>query len=273
MKKIENVLDFIMQNVWDYLPKLIVALIILFIGLKLIQLVKKLIKRMGVSGRMDPTVASFTSNIVEWLLKIMLFISVAGMLGIDTTSFLAMIGAAGLAIGLALQGSLANFAGGVQLLVFKPFKVGDTIEIRSMVGIVKAIHLMQTCLLTPDNKTIYIPNASIVGGDIVNYTNQDKRRVEINVGIGYRSDLKLAKELIEALFKEDKRIIKDPAPFVGVKQLGESSVDLVVRVWAKTDAYWDVYFSLIEKIKYCFDENGIEIPYPQRDIRIRSDQA
>lgn len=272
MKKLEGFLDYAIQNVWEFIPKLVVALVILFIGLKLIRLVKKLIKRMGTTGKMDPTVASFTSNIVEWLLKIMLFISVAGMLGIDTTSFLAMIGAAGLAIGLALQSSLANFAGGIQILVFKPFKVGDTIEIRSLIGVVKAIHLMQTSLLTPDNKTIYIPNASIVSGDIVNYTNQDKRRVEINVGIGYQSDLKLAKSLIEALFKEDKRIIKDPVPFVGVKQLGESSVDLVIRVWAKTEEYWDVYFSLIEKIKYCFDENGIEIPFPQREIRIRQDK-
>lgn len=272
MKKLEGFLDFAIQNVWEFVPKLVVALIILFIGLKLIRLVKKLIKRMGLTGKMDPTVASFTSNIVEWLLKIMLFISVAGMLGIDTTSFLAMIGAAGLAIGLALQSSLANFAGGIQILIFKPFKVGDTIEIRGLIGIVKAIHLMQTSMLTPDNKTIYIPNASIVSGDIVNYTNQDKRRVEINVGIGYQSDLKKAKILIEALFKEDKRIINDPAPFVGVKQLGESSVDLVIRVWAKTDEYWDVYFSLIEKIKYCFDENGIEIPFPQREIRIRQEK-
>ncbi len=202
------------------------------------------------------------------MLKVLLVISVVSMLGVQMTSFIAMLGAAGLAVGLALQGSLANFAGGVLLLLFKPFKVGDFIEAQSFTGTVNAIQVFNTVLKTPDNKTIVIPNGNLSNGAITNFTAEKNRRVEWNFGIGYADDLKKAKEILTQLVKSDSRILNEPESLVAISELGDSSVNFVVRAWVKLEDYWSVNFDMKEKVKLTFDEQGISIPFPQRDVHV-----
>ena len=208
------------------------------------------------------------SNIAYVTLVAFVIIAALSKLGIQTTSFVAIIGAAGLAIGLSLQGSLSNFASGVMIIAFRPFKVGDFIEASGVAGVVEGIQIFSTQMRTGDNKAIIIPNSNITGGNIVNYSAKDTRRVDMVFGIGYDDDIKKAKETLTKLLEADDRILKDPAPTVAVSELADSSVNFVVRPWVKTDDYWGVLFDYTEAVKLTFDKEGISIPYPQQDIHL-----
>jgi small conductance mechanosensitive channel len=249
-----------------------VALLILFVGFFFIGKIGKLVYLAINKKTEDPALALFTQRLTRIALKVMLVLSVASQMGIETTSFLAALGAAGLAIGLALQGSLSNFAGGVLILIFKPFRVGDVIESGGHTGKVSRIDILHTILSTFDNKTIILPNAQVANNSIVNFTAQETRRVDVNVGISYSDNIAQAREIILEVISRESRVLTDPAPMVVVVNFGENSIDLSVRVWTKTTDFWDVYWLLIEQIKYAFDEKGMSIPFPQRDIHIISSQ-
>jgi len=210
----------------------------------------------------------FLISMITVLLKVLLFISVASMVGIATTSFIAILGAATFAIGLALQGSMSNFAGGVLILLLKPFKVGDTIEAQGFVGKVHEIQIFNTIMKTFDNKMIYIPNGSLSNGNITNYSKEPIRRVDMTFGIGYGDDIKRAKEVLAGLIKEDARILKDPAPLIAVSSLGDSSVNFAIKVWCDNAEYWNVYYDMQEKVKLTFDQENISIPFPQTDVHL-----
>ena len=252
----------------SYAPKLILAGVTLFVGLRVIRMVTKGVQFALEKKQVDATLQSFFSNLVDWGLKLLLFISIASMVGIATTSFVAILGAAGLAIGLALQGTLANFAGGVLLLLFRPYGIGDKVEITGFTGTVVAMHLFTTTLRTDDNRTIIIPNGAISNSEIVNYSAEGVRRVEIPVGIGYDADLKQAKQVLQDMLVRGDIILSEPAPSVFVTELADSAVNLSVRGWCKADQYWDAYAYIIETAKEVLDEANISIPYPQREIHM-----
>lgn len=252
--------------VMTYTPKLLLAILTLVVGLWLVnRFVNLLDHRLG---KKDPTLNKFLCGLISAVLKVMLLISVASMIGIETTSFIAVVGAAGLAIGLALQGSLANFAGGVLILIFKPFKVGDTIEAEGHLGSVLEIQILYTVLNTFDNKRIVIPNGSLSNATLINVSVYDKRRCDMTFGIGYDDDIDKAKKVLQRLFEEDERSLTDPAPRICVGGLGDNSVDLMFRPWVATDDLWPYYWDMQEKVKKAFDEEGISIPYPQRDVHL-----
>jgi len=210
----------------------------------------------------EESLQKFLVNLIGWALKIFLIITVVGTLGVETTSFAALIAAAGLAIGMALQGSLANFAGGVLLMIFKPFKIGDLIEAQDVTGVVKEIEIFTTKLTTPDNKLAIVPNGAMGNGNIINYTAEGKIRVDTMVGIGYDEDIKKAKDVLMEVMTSNPKVLQDPAPSVNVANLGDSSVDLAVRPFCKPEDYWDVFFATVEGSKLALDKAGIEIPYP-----------
>jgi small conductance mechanosensitive channel len=264
----QAIFNTILERVIFYGPKLIVAILTLVIGLWIINtLVRVVFKRLKKSDY-DETLINFLRSIIGIALKIMLWITVISMLGIKMTSFVAILGAAGLAVGLALQGSLANFAGGVLIMLFRPFVVGDFIKAQGHMGTVHSIQIFNTILKTVDNKTIIIPNGNLANSDMVNYSTEETRRVDLSFGIGYDDDFKKAKEIIGSLIEKDTRIFKDPAPFVMVGELGDSSVNITVRVWAKGADYWGIHFDMIENVKIEFDKNKISIPYPQSDVHL-----
>lgn len=251
-----------------YIPKVLLAIITLLVGLWVIKIITKVIKRTLDKSQVEITLSRFLGSFVSGILKIMLVITVISMLGVQMTSFIAILGAAGLAVGLALQGSLANFAGGVLVLLFRPYQVGDVIEAQGFIGSVHSIQIFNTVMKTFDNKTIIIPNGDISNGSIVNYSTEPKRRVDMTFGIGYEDDIDKAKGIIEGLIDQDKRILKDPDPMVRVSELGDSSVNFVVRVWCEAPNYWDIFFDMQEKVKKAFDADGISIPYPQQDVHL-----
>lgn len=220
------------------------------------------------SREVDPTLSAFIASLVDILLLIVVVLAALNNLGIDTTSFIAMLGAAGLAIGLALQGTFGNIGSGVILILFRPFEVGDFVSVGGESGTVEAITLFNTTLTTPDNKVILIPNGAVTGGNITNFSKKEERRVDFVFGIGYDDDLKLAKATLQEIIDADARILKDPESFIGVGELGDSSVNFTVRVWVKASDYWGVHFDTTEKVKLTFDEKGISIPYPQMDIHL-----
>ncbi|MBD3287579.1 mechanosensitive ion channel [candidate division KSB1 bacterium] len=252
----------------SYGPKLILAILTLFIGLWVIKLIVRFVSQAMEKSETDVSLRSFLSSLISIFLKILLFITVISMIGVQMTSFVAILGAAGLAVGLALQGSLANFAGGVLILFFKPFKVGDYIDAQGFSGTVREIQILHTILKTPDNKTITMPNGSLSNSTVTNFTTEETRRVDFVFGIGYSDDIAKAKDIIHNLIDADERILKDPEPAVVISELGDSSVNITTRVWTKTSDYWAVRFDLIEKVKLQFDANGISIPFPQRDIHV-----
>ncbi|MCE3008358.1 MAG: mechanosensitive ion channel [Bacteroidetes bacterium] len=240
-------------------PRILFALLLLIVGLKVIRVLSR--RLVGVMGKnsLDENVRPFLRNVFSWLLKLVLIISVAGMLGINTSSFLAVLGTVGLAIGLAVKDSLANVAGGVMLLTLKPFQKNDTVEIQGKVGKVQEIRMLHTLLLTVDNKAIIIPNGGIVNSAIINYTQEKMRRVDISLRISYQSDLKLAKEIASERIQCHPLVLQDPASFVGVSALGANSIELTLRAWAKTEDHGAVFHELIESIKVAYDERSIEI--------------
>lgn len=247
-----------------YAPKLIAAILIWIVGLWLIRLLLKGLKRTMEIRDYDISLKTFLLNLVSWVFKIILIVVVLGTVGIETTSFAAILAAAGLAIGLAMQGSLANFAGGILIMIFKPIKVGDFIEAQGEAGTVKEIEIFTTKLTSTDNKEIIIPNGKLSNDNIVNYTALDMRRVDLKFGVGYGSDLKQTKDVLMAQLTAHPLILKEPAPMVRLSELADSSLNFVVRPWVKTADYWDVYFDIIESTKEALDAANIEIPYPHQ---------
>ena len=250
----------------QYGPKVLLAIITLIIGLWIIKIVAKAFKKVLGKRKIDKSLESFLVSLVSIILKVLLFISVIGMLGVETTSFVAILAAAGFAIGLALQGSLGNFAGGVLILLFKPFKVGDFIEAQGESGSVKQIQIFNTILTTGDNKRVIIPNGPLSNGNITNYSTEDTRRVDMVFGIGYDDDIKKAKTILEKMVKADSRVLKDKANLVAVGELADSSVNFKVRVWVNSSDYWSVFHDFQENVKLTFDKEGLSIPFPQMDI-------
>ena len=250
------------------LTNIAIAAAILFGGIWLAKQIKKYVVLMMEKRNVDALLASFSSNIVYVALVAFVVIAALSQLGIQTTSFVAIIGAAGLAIGLALQGSLANFASGVMIIAFRPFKVGDFIEAGGVAGVVEGIQIFSTQMRTGDNKAIILPNSGITSGNITNYSAKDTRRVDMVFGIGYDDDIKKTKDILMELITDDERILKDPEPLVAVSELGDSSVNFVVRPWVNSADFWGVKFDYTEAVKLRFDKEGISIPYPQQDLHL-----
>lgn len=248
----------------DYAPNVITALLILIIGLFSINIIIKSSKKIMIKRGVDETLHKFLTNLGSWGLKILLFIVVASKLGVETTSFAAILAAAGLAVGLALQGSLSNFAGGVLIMIFRPFKIGDLVEAQSQIGVVKEIEIFTTKLTGLSNREIIIPNGSLSNGTIINYTTEGTRRVDLVIGVSYDADIKKTKEVLTNVLISNSKVLKDPTPSVTVLELADSSVNFAVRPWCKTEHYWDVYFEITENVKIALDDAGIEIPYPHR---------
>jgi small conductance mechanosensitive channel len=260
--------DYFTNVLIEYSPRLISATILFVIGWWAIKLIKKVIMQVMVKREMEPTLSKFLADILIWTLKILLFVTVISRLGVENSSFVAIIGAAGLAIGLSLQGSLSNFAGGVLIIMFKPFKVGDFIEAQGVSGTVKQIQIFVTQLATVDNQIIFVPNGILSNGTIINYTYATTRRADLTIAISYSSDIKKAKDIIVEILNNHPMILKDPEPMVLVKDLAESSINLAVRPWSAIDDFFVMRSDVLEQIRNAFNKEGIEIPFPQREIHI-----
>lgn len=255
----------------SYGPKLGMSLLVLWVGWKLVGFIIRLLDKALEKSQTEITLRNFLGSLIGAILKIMLVISAASMAGIQTTSFIAVLGAAGLAVGLALQGSLSNFAGGVLILLFKPFKAGDFIEAQGIAGAVKDIQIFTTRIVTGDNKLIFIPNGPLANGNIINYSAQTHRRVDFVFGIGYGDSIDKARESINKVIAANDLIIKDDdsrKPLVVISALADSSVNFTVRVWTTTENYWLVFWAMQESVKKTFDADGISIPFPQRDVHL-----
>jgi small conductance mechanosensitive channel len=253
-------------SIWGI--KVIAALAIFIVGRWVSKGFRNLVNKLMAKRDIDATIVGFIGNLTYVALLVFFIIAALGQLGIQTTSFIAVLGAAGLAIGLALQGSLANFASGFLMVIFKPIRVGDYVEIAGTAGTVEEISIFTTTLKTPDNKTVIIPNASVTGDNIVNWTVKGTRRVDMVFGIGYDDDIDKARKIIEDVLAKDDRILKDKEIQIAVAELADSSVNFVVRPWAKVEDYWGVYLDAMENIKKAFDAEGVSIPYPQQDVHM-----
>lgn len=247
-------------------PKLVLAIVILVVGIIIINSFSRFLRKVMEKLNVDLTLMPFLAGLISTLLKIMLIISVVDIVGVKTTSFVAVLAAAGLAVGLALQGSLANFAGGVLVMIFKPYQVGDYIQAQGEAGTVSSVQMFNTVLKTPDNRKVIIPNGAISSGTITNFSTEETRRMDMVFGIGYDDDLEKAKNVLKEMADADKRLLTDPAPFIAVKELADSSVNLVVRIWCKKEDYWDIHFDWQNNVKLRFDKENISIPYPHRTI-------
>ena len=252
----------------DYGLKILLAVVTLVVGLWIIKLIMKALGRNMEKRNVEPSLRQFLHSLLSMLLKIMLIISVISMVGVQMTSFVAILAAAGLAVGMALSGTLQNFAGGVLIMLMKPFKIGDVIDAQGFIGVVKDIQIFNTVLKTPDNKTIIIPNGGLSTSPMTNYSTEETRRVDFTFGIGYSDDIDKAKSVLSGIISKDSRINAEPAPFIAVSELADSSVNLVVRVWAKASDYWGIFFDMNETVKKTFDAEGISIPFPQRDVHM-----
>jgi len=268
------VLENIISKIWELLMiyglKVVAAIAVLIVGRWVAKGLTGFTEKIMNKRQVDPTIVSFVANLIYIALLIFVVLAALGQLGIQTTSFIAVIGAAGLAIGLALQGSLSNFAAGFLMIIFRPFKVGDFIEGAGVAGTVEKIQIFTTQLKTPDNKTIIIPNAKLSGDNIVNFSAKGTRRVDMVFGIGYGDDMDKARKIITDVIDNDPRVLKDPPPKIAVLALGDSSVDFAVRPWVKVPDYWDLWFDVTETIKKRFDAEGVSIPFPQRDVHLYS---
>lgn len=268
---LSSTLNGLIPQAISYTKMLIVAIVILAIGFWLIKKVTRGMKTIMEKRELDPTLTSFSMSVVNIALKVLLLISVISYVGIPMTSFVAILGAASLAVGMALQGTLQNFAGGVMLLLFRPFKVGDFVELSGFSGTVKEIQIFNTILTTGDNKVVMIPNGGISTSSLTNYSRLPERRVDLTFGIGYGDDIDKAYAAIKDVIARNPEILTTPAPFMAVSNLGDNSVDIVVRIWAKSENYWNVFFYMNEFVKKEFDKQGISIPFPQRDVHIIKD--
>jgi small conductance mechanosensitive channel len=252
----------------EYGAKILGALLILIIGMWVAKGIRKIIIKLLQKKEVDPTLIAFLSGLGHVALQVFVIIAALNVLNIQTASFIAILGAAGLAVGLALQGSLANFAAGVLMIIFKPIKVGDFVEAGGATGSVEEIGIFTTVLKSPDNKKVIVPNAGVTGGNITNFNANGTRRVDLVAGIGYSDDIDKAKRVLEEIIAADARILKDPEPTVAVVEMADSSVNIVVRPWVNAADYWGVYFDTTETIKKKFDEESISIPFPQRDVHV-----
>ncbi|EZH71473.1 mechanosensitive ion channel protein [Aquimarina atlantica] len=262
MEKAQEWFNYGIELAKEFGPKLITAILIYIIGSWVIKKLISSLRQVMSKSKYDESLQKFLLNLLTWSLKVFLIILVISRLGVDVTTFAAVIAAAGLAVGLALQGSLSNFAGGVLIMIFRPYKIGDVIEAQGVLGVVKEIEIFTTKLTTPQNKLAIVPNGAMANGNIINYTAEGMMRVDITIGIGYDENIKNAKEVLLGVLTSNPKIMKDPAPSVNVSQLGESSVDLAVRPYCTPEDYWDVYFTTLENCKLALDDAGIEIPYP-----------
>lgn len=264
----ENLQEKLVEFLVDYGPKVLGAIVVLIIGLWIIGRIARLLKNTFEKREMDPSLRGFLSSMISILLKVLLVISVMSMVGIAVTSFIAILGAAGLAIGLALSGTLQNFAGGVILLIFKPFKVGDYITAEGHSGTVEEIQIFVTYLKTPQNVTIIIPNSGLATNSLTNYSTKPIRRADWSFGIAYGDSYDKAKEVLLKLIEEDERILKDPEPFIALGELADSSVNITVRAWVNSGDFWGVFFDMNEKVYKTFEKEGINIPFPQMDVHM-----
>lgn len=268
----ESVLNYLMQVVTSLGLTILKAIVVLVVGLKLIGWVKKWLKNSSKLDKIDPSLRTFLSSFASIGLYILLVIVMAGIVGIPATSFITVLASCGVAIGLALQGSLSNFAGGLMLLLFKPFKVGDFIEACGESGTVTEITVVYTVLLTPDNKRITLPNGTLTNSTIENYSAEELRRVDLEFNTAYDCDIEQVKEIIGQLVEEHPMALAEPQPMVRLAAHGDSALTYKVRVWCKNEDYWNVYFDLTESVKKAFDQNAISIPYPQMDVHVKNDK-
>ena len=266
-EKVLEMSDQAMQFAMTYGPKTVIAIVGLIVGFWVINHFVGTLEKHLIS-RTEKTLATFLKSLLSIFLKAILLITIASYIGIETTSLIAVLGAAGLAVGLALQGSLSNFAGGVLILFFKPFKVGDLIDAQGYIGTVKEIQIFNTILLSADNRMIVIPNGSLSNGALVNINHEPKRRVDFVFGVGYGDDIDKVKSIIDKVSSADDRVLSDPAKVIVLSELADSSVNFTVRLWVNTSDYWGVYFDVHEAMKKAFDAEGISIPFPQRDVHI-----
>ncbi|MEQ9414222.1 MAG: mechanosensitive ion channel [Cyclobacteriaceae bacterium] len=267
----DQIIDYLTELTFTYGPKLLAAIAVWIVGLWIIKALMRGLKNVMSKGQLDASLKPFLLSMANILLKVMLVISVLSMLGIEMTSFVAILGAAGLAVGLALSGTLHIFAGGVMLLVFKPYKVGDFVEASGYSGTVNSIQIFNTILKTADNKTIIIPNGGLSTSSITNYSTEERRRVDWTIGVGYGDDLDKARSVIKRLCDEDERILKDPEVLIAVSALADSSVNFTVRAWVKASDYWGVFFRMNEQVYKTFEKEGLNIPYPQMDVHVHKD--
>jgi len=268
MEKIEKYYETLTEMAVQYAPKLALAILTLVAGLIAIKLTVNFTKKQLMNKGADPSLIPFVSGILNIALKVTLLVAVVGMVGVKTTSFVAIIGAAGLAIGLALQGSLSNFAGSILILIFKPYKVGDVVEMQGESGVITEIMIFNTKMTTFDNKVVFIPNGKIANDNITNISFNDTRRIDFKFGIGYPDDIDKAKSVFREILEGDARIIKDKGVTVKLAELGDSSVNFNVRGWCTKEDYWDIYWDTMEATKKALDKNEISIPFPQRDVHI-----
>lgn len=260
----------VFKVILDFGLKLAIAIGIFIVGFWIAKIVSKAVVRILNRRESDPSLISFLSSLTRAIIKILVVITAITQLGVEMTSFVAILGAAGLAIGMAFSGTLSNFAGGVMILFFKPFKYGDFVDVQGEQGFVDQILIFNTILKTMDNKVIILANGAVANGTIINYTKADNRRVDWRFGIAYGDDLKVAKDLLAKFIKEEKRLLDDPAPFIGVAELGASSVNIVVKAWVETDDYWDVFYAMNERVYNEFGAAGLHIPFPQMDLHLKN---
>lgn len=272
-EKMQSFIDQLIVLGTEYGGKLILAIVVLIVGLWLVGKLSDAFRKYSAKSLLDETLSKFLSNIFEVLLKTLLIISVASMVGIETTSFVAILGAAGLAVGLALQGSLSNFAGGVMILIFRPFKVGDYVQVQGLEGAVTDIGIFVTTLETFDKRILIVPNGPLANGNIINYTASEIRAVEVPIGISYSDDIGKGKAAMEAVLKKDPRVLQDEGNVVAVVDLGNSSVDFLVRAFVKTEDYWSLFFDIRTDLKAAVEEAGLTIPFPQRDVHIYNSES
>ena len=273
MDNLDKYIDILKTMAVEYGPKVIGAILVLFIGFRIASAIANGVRKSLTKSKIDDSLVPFLSSLTATLLKVLVVISAMGMLGIEMTSFIAILGAAGLAVGMALSGTLQNFAGGVMILVFKPFKVGDFVEAGGQMGVIKEIQIFNTIMTTVDNKRIIIPNGGLSNSTMTNFSAEPFRRVDFTFGIGYNDDIDKARKVIMDEIGKLPQVLKEPAePFVGVSELADSSVNFAVRVWVKGADYWDVFFALNENVKKAFDANNISIPFPQTDVHIYNEK-
>jgi len=265
-----NILDKLIDIGVQYGPKLVGAIIVLILGFWIVRGITKATVRMMTKRQVDPSLIPFLKGLISIILKVLVIISVLGMVGIQMTSFIAILGAAGLAIGLALSGMLQNFAGGVIILIFRPFKVGDFIDAQGHMGTVKEISIFTTVLNSVDKKVIIIPNGPLSTGSLTNFSREPQRRVDWKFGIAYGDDMENFKKAINDFIEEDTRILKEPEPFIGLSELGDSSVNFAVRVWVNAEDYWGVHFDMNEKVYKRFGDYNLNIPFPQMDVHVHN---
>jgi small conductance mechanosensitive channel len=264
----KDFLDPLLQEIFDFGVKLLICIVIYIVGRKLIKYVNVVLSRLLNNKKFDPSVVSFLKSLINIVLTAVLIIAIINKLGINNSSFVAILASVGVALGMAMSGTLQNFAGGIMILLFRPYKIGDYILAQGQEGTVKSIQIFNTVIVTSDNRTIYIPNGSLSNNTIVNYYDNRTRRVEWLVGVDYGTDYDNTKLVIQSILKEDKRILPNPAPFIVLKTLNESSVDILIRVWVNRPDFWDVYYDVNEQIYKVFAQKGINIPFPQMTVHL-----